>query len=179
MRALLFTVLTILAFGIPREGFAQNSSLRAGAAKVDVTPAESELPRNYEGILDHLYARAIVLDNGSTSSALISVDAGSIPEQIWQNVTRQVETELGIPTKNVLLTATHTHSAPAQQAARYVPKIVESVRLAKQRLAPARVGYGTGVSYININRNIIDPQTKRWWEGPNHDGPSDKTVAVI
>jgi hypothetical protein len=44
---------------------------------------------------------------------------------------------------------------------------------------PARVGFGTGVSYINVNRNIIDPKTKRWWEGPNYDGPSDKTVAVI
>ena len=49
----------------------------------------------------------------------------------------------------------------------------------QQRLAPARIGYGTGVSYINVNRNIIDPKTKRWWEGPNYDGPSDKTVAVI
>ena len=130
-------------------------------------------------MLDHLYSRAIVLDNGTVSAALITVDAGSIPEQIWQNVTRQVEAELGIPAKNVLLTATHTHSAPAQQAAQYVPKIVESVRLAKQGLAPARVGYGTGVSYINVNRNIIDPQTKRWWEGANYDGPSDKTVAVV
>lgn len=168
-----------MILGIPRESLAQNPSLRAGAARVDVTPAASELHKTYEGILDHLYSRAIVLDNGTASAALISVDAGGIPEQIWQNVTRQVESELGIPAKNVLLTATHTHSAPAQQAARYVPKIVESVRLAKQRLAPARVGYGTGVSYINVNRNIIDPQTKRWWEGPNYDGPSDKTVAVI
>src|SRR5437867_2275989 len=36
-------------------GFAQSvpaSTFRAGAAKVDVTPAESELPKNYEGILD-------------------------------------------------------------------------------------------------------------------------------
>ena len=107
------------------------------------------------------------------------MDAGGVPEQIWQNVTQQVERELGIPAKNVLITATHTHSAPGQQAAAYVQKIVESVRLAKQRLAPARIGYGTGVSYINVNRNIIDPQTKRWWEGPNYDGPSDKTVAVI
>ena len=56
---------------------------------------------------------------------------------------------------------------------------VVEVRLAKQRLAPARVGYGTGVSYINVNRNIIDPKTRRWWEGPNYEGPSDKTVAVI
>jgi hypothetical protein len=77
------------------------------------------------------------------------------------------------------MTATHTHSVPGQQAATYIAKIVESVRLAKQRLAPARVGYGTGVSYINVNRNIIDPKTRRWWEGPNYEGPSDKTVAVI
>ena len=57
-------------------------------------------------------------------------------------------------------------------------KIFESARQAKARLA-ARVGYGTGVSYININRNIIDPKTRRWWEGPNYEGPSDKTVAVM
>ena len=102
------------------------------------------------------------------------------PNRIWQNVTKQVESELGIPSKNVLITATHTHSASAPPAVRtYVSKIVESVRLAKQRLAPARVGYGNGVSYINVNRNIIDPKTKRWWEGPNYDGPSDKTVAVV
>jgi hypothetical protein len=179
MKSIFAIALTILVVGTPHEGSAQNLALKAGAAKVDVTPAASELPQNYEGILDHLYSRAIVLDNGTTIAALISLDAGSVPEQIWQNVTRQVESELGIPAKNILITATHTHSVPGQQASRYVPKIVESVRLAKQRLAPARVGYGTGVSYINVNRNIIDPQTKRWWEGPNYDGPSDKTVAVV
>jgi neutral ceramidase len=46
-------------------------------------------------------------------------------------------------------------------------------------MAPARVGYGSGVSYINVNRNIIDPVTRQWWEGPNYEGPSDKTVAVM
>jgi len=25
-------------------------------------------------------------------------------------------------------------------------------------------------SYINVNRNIIDPKTKRWWESPNYPG---------
>src|SRR6185295_14548717 len=59
------------------------------------------------------------------------------------------------------------------------PKIVQSVKQAKQRLVAARIGYGSGVSYINVNRNIIDPQTKRWWEGPNYDGVSDKMVAVV
>jgi hypothetical protein len=41
------------------------------------------------------------------------------------------------------------------------------------------VSFGTGQSYINVNRNLIDPETNRWWEGPNYDGPSDKTVAVM
>jgi hypothetical protein len=150
-----------------------------GAAKVDVTPAPADLPKNYDGILDHIYSRAIVIDNGTASAALISVDAGGVPDPIWQAVSKQLEADLGILAKNVLLSATHSHSVPNQPPGPYIQKIVESVRLAKQRLAPARIGYGTGVSYINVNRNIIDPKTRRWWEGPNYEGPSDKTVAVI
>jgi hypothetical protein len=142
MKPIIVTALVLLTLGISQKSFAQ--AVKAGAAKVDITPGQSELPRNYEGILDHLYARAIVLDNGATSAALISLDAGGVPEQIWQQVTRQVETELGIPTKNILITATHTHSAPNQQAAGLVAKIVESVKLAKQRLAAARVGVWHG-----------------------------------
>lgn len=155
------------------------AALRAGAAKVDVTPEADALPQGFEGILDRIYSRAIVLDDGSALAALISVDVGGIPEPVWQEVAQRLEAELAIPAANVLLTATHTHSAPRQGVGVYTDRIVESVRLAKARLVEARIGYGTGVSFINVNRNIIDPVTRRWWEGPNYDGPSDKTVAVI
>lgn len=182
MRSSFGFVFTILATGMHYGAAAQGSAsslLKAGAGKVDVTPAAGELPKNYGGIFDHLYSRAIVLESGSSSAALITVDAGAIPEPIWESVSQQVEKDLGIPASHVLLTATHTHSAPMQQRPDYAQKIVESVRLAKQKVVPARIGYGTGVSYINVNRNIIDPKTRRWWEGPNYEGPSDKTVAVI
>lgn len=169
MKLALFLCVTLTAFA--------QTPLRVGAAKVDVTP--DSLPQNYLGVLDRIHSRAIVIESGATLAALVTVDAGSMPDNIWQGVTKQVESELKIPTANVILTATHTHSVPGQQAAGYIAKIVESVRLAKQRLAPARVGYGTGLSYINVNRNIIDSKTRRWWEGPNYEGPSDKTVAVI
>jgi len=169
----------VISLGMSVGAYAQNAALRVGAAKVDVTPAPADLPKNYDGILDHIYSRAIVIDNGTASAALISVDAGGVPDPIWQAVSKQLEADLGIPAKNVLLSATHSHSVPNQPPGPYIQKIVESVRLAKQRLAPARIGYGTGVSYINVNRNIIDPKTRRWWEGPNYEGPSDKTVAVI
>jgi hypothetical protein len=155
------------------------SALRVGAAKVDVTPSQGELPKNSQGILDRLHARAIVLESGTSSAALITVDAGGVPDAVWQGVTQQLQKDLGIPAASVLLTATHTHSAGGPRGPDYVTKIVEAVRQARQRLMPARMGYGTGVSYINVNRNIIDPKTNRWWEGPNYDGPSDKTVAVL
>src|SRR3954469_24720478 len=155
------------------------SPLRVGAAKVDVTPSASELPKNGFGVLDHLYARAIVLDNGTAAAALVTVDAIAIPDPLWQTVSQQIATELGIPATHVMLTATHTHSPGGARGPDYAQKIVESVRLAKQRLAPGRVGYGKGESFINVNRQIIDPKTGRWWEGPNREGPSDKTVAVV
>ena len=173
----------IMVLGIPLSAVAQTahvpSPIRVGAAKVDVTPSENERPKNNLGVLDRLYARAIVLDNGVTSAALISVDAGAIPDALWQTVSGQIDKELGIPPARVLLTATHTHSGGGPRGANYSQKIVDAVRLAKQKLTPARIGYGTGVSYINVNRQIVDPKTGRWWEGANYDGPSDKTVAVI
>ena len=176
-------LLTLLMVTVARDASAQAdraaSPLRVGAAKVDVTPTAGELPKNSLGILDRLYARAIVLESGASTAALITVDAGAVPGPLWQSVTGQIEKELGIPTANILLTATHTHSAGGQRGPDYGQKIVDSVRLARQKLTPARVGYGTGESYINVNRQIVDPRTHRWWEGPNREGPSDKTVAVI
>jgi neutral ceramidase len=178
MKVSLVMALVAAVLGTPGWSLAQ-PMLRAGAAKVDVTPAEEALSQNFEGILDRIHARAIVIDDGTSMAALISVDAGAIPDAIWQEVTRKLERELGISSDNVLLTATHTHSVPRPDVGLYTDRIVESVRLAKARMSSARIGYGTGVSYLNVNRNIIDPQTRRWWEGPNYEGPSDKTVAVI
>ena len=183
MRRFRVVVGVIVVLVIPLSAVAQtaqlSSPIRVGAAKVDVTPSENERPKNNLGVLDRLYARAIVVDNGVSSAALISVDAGAIPDVLWQTVSGQIDKELGIPPARVLLTATHTHSAGGPRGANYGQKIVEAVRLAKQKLTRARIGYGTGVSYINVNRQIVDPKTGRWWEGANYDGPSDKTVAVM
>ena len=155
------------------------TALRVGAAKVDATPAQSELPKNMEGIHDKLHSRAIVVDNGTAMAALITLDAGGLSDPLWQAVTQRIQGELGIPVKNVIFTATHTHSAPRMSGPAVEQKIFESVKAAKAKLQPARMAFGTGVSYINVNRNIIDPVTRRWWEGPNYEGPSDKTVAVV
>lgn len=152
---------------------------RVGAAKVDITPTADEMPKAELGVLDQLYARAIVIDNGHTSAALITLDAGVVANQLYDKVSARVEKELGIPAVNVLITATHTHSAPWGTNQRYEDNVFQSVKLAKDKLQPARIRFNTGVSYLNVQRDLIDPKSHRWWEGANYGGLSDKTVAVI
>ncbi len=167
----LAVVIGLLLMGAPARP--ADTMFKVGASKVDITP--TPLPKNYEGILDRIYARAIVIDNGAARAALVSVDVGMISEQLWQTVSQRIEKELAIPARNLILNPTHTHSAMGGSA----EQIFSAVKAAVENLQPARIGYGTGVSYINVNRNIIDRKTNKWWEGPNYEGPSDKTVAVI
>jgi neutral ceramidase len=155
------------------------AELRVGAARIDVTPAEDQLPELYRGINDRVFARAIVLDNDGVRAALVTLDAGGIPTPLWQSVSARLSQELSIAPEHLLLTATHTHSVPRQQAPDYLDKVVASVSMAVENLQPARMAWGTGLSWINVNRNMINPGTGRWGEGPNYAGPSDKTVAVL
>ena len=163
----------------PAAAVPKPATLSVGAAKVDVTPQVSALPPTYEGIHDLIYARAIVVNDGTQSVAIVTVDAGGISDATWAAVGKRMEAELGIPAKNLFITATHSHNAPRMQGDAYDGLIFQAVKDAKAKLQPAKMGYNTGVSYLNVNRNIIDRKTNTWWEGPNYDGPSDKTVAVL
>lgn len=157
---------------------AQGSPLSAGAARVDITPSKSQLPKDFDGVNDPIYVRAAVLEHDGRRAALVSVDIGGMPDEIWAAVTQAAQTQLGIPSANLVLTATHSHSVP-RGIVKLDEKILAALRQAVSKLQPATIAYGQGVSYINVNRNIIDPKTRRWWEGPNYEGPSDKTVAVV
>lgn len=154
--------------------------LTVGAAKVNITPAVSELPKSFLGIYDSLYSRAIVISSNNQTVALVTVDFVGLSQEVAGRIIQKIGKLTNIPAKNIMLTATHTHSVPfGYTSEAFESKIANSVKLAQQKLQPARMGYGTGVSYLNVNRNRIDPQTRRWAEGPNYEGYSDKTVAVL
>jgi hypothetical protein len=171
--------LALLAGAAAQAAQPAQATLRAGAARVDYTPAKDKLPRNYLGVLDPIYVRAIVLDNGGTRAAIITVDAGGVSTDLVKKVSARAQQEFNIPASQLLMSATHTHSVPGQAAADLEAKAIQALREAVSRLQPARAAWGTGVSYINVNRDIVDPATNRWWEGPNYEGTSDKTVAVV
>jgi hypothetical protein len=106
------TAAALIAMLISTSHAAESTAMRAGAARLDITPDEKALPKGYEGINDHIFVRAIVVDDGRTRAGLVTVDAGAVPTQIWSQVTQRAEKELHIPASQLLLTATHTHSVP-------------------------------------------------------------------
>lgn len=155
------------------------STLKAGASRIDYTPQGAQLPANFKGVLDPIFVRTLVFDNGATRAALVSIDAGAIPSELYRKVSQRAAAELKIPASQLLIAASHSHSVPFRLDAGIDELVLRGLREAVARLQPARVAWGSGVSYINVNRDRIDPKTSRWWEGPNYDGPSDKTVAVV
>jgi neutral ceramidase len=165
-------------------------ALRAGAARVDVTPAgDPAHPASGRYAHERLYARAIVLDNGATRAALVGLDLGGIDEAIWEKVSQQVAALLRCPPENVVLTTTHSHSAvpsgppppgyPRPSPEKTIGAALDAVRQAERGLQPALAGFGSGSAYLNVNRDTVSDETHLWTQAANLAGPSDKTVAVV
>jgi hypothetical protein len=93
---------------------AERGRLQAGAARVDITPpVNPAYPPSGKYEHEHLYIRAIVLDNGLTRAALLNADLGNMPEDVWTNASKQIAEELKCPVENIIMSATHTHSGVA------------------------------------------------------------------
>jgi neutral ceramidase len=159
--------------------------LRAGAHKVDFTPSVSELRISTDSIRDHLFARVIVVDDGSTCAVLVGIDLGAASNQVVDDAIARASKSTGCPAQNFIISATHTHSSNPQGLGQGAPAaktvadaIVEAATVAKSRLAPARVGYGTTKVDLNVNRDLFNRKLE-WRQEPNPDGPSDKTLAVV
>lgn len=172
--------------------------LRAGAAKVDITPKDLSgltnlWKRPFEGVHDPIFLRAIVVDNGINTAAIVAADLVEFGDT--SSVRKRIAKEIGIPFDHIILAASHDHNAPragvvtvgatAQMGGPATvayteivyDQIIEVVRQAKAALQAAQVGIGTGTADVNANR---DEYTKEGWKlGVNPEGPSDKTVWVV
>ena len=133
---------------------AAEEPLRAGAAVVDITP--EKLPVIVSGMFlegssaavhSRLYARALVIQSGQTRVALVVVDTLMMPRELLDRAKQLAQQSTGIPVENMMISATHTHSAPSvmgalgsgvqeDYAAALPAKLAEAIRLAAERLVP-------------------------------------------
>ncbi|ETS78551.1 hypothetical protein PFICI_10613 [Pestalotiopsis fici W106-1] len=166
-------------------------ALVAGAGRVDITPAVNRtwLPLNeYEH--EKLWVRAIVFQSQGVTSAIIGSDLSNIEEVIYQDTVARVSTLLNTSVENIILSSTHTHGATPCGSALFSTAenygyyqvsdaAVKAVELALASLEPAWVGYNTGSSNANANRDAISPITGLWTEALNLTAPADREVEVL
>src|SRR5688572_6156226 len=93
------------------------AGLRAGAATSNITPelglkiVGGFAPYPAEHVHDELHARCLVLDDGKTKLALVVCDLLGLHRSLSVEARRLIQEGTGIPPENVMISATHTHSA--------------------------------------------------------------------
>src|SRR4051812_27016109 len=101
---------------------ASAAKLHAGVGRSDVTPPTGFATMGYvrsdavaRGQHTRLFARAIVLREGNRKLALVTTDLGFTPGGLLQEVAKRVAAR-GFSEQNIVVSASHTHSAPAGYA---------------------------------------------------------------
>lgn len=188
----LFRTLLLSLFAICMIEAAYAGELRAGAAKVSITPTPDQFPyqigreKPFVGVHDEVYARALVLDDGTNRVALVVEEVEGIPDP--KGTVAQIASAIGVPETHVIVSATHTHESltvfihgaqltPAQQEEieHCRAGAVAAAKQAAANLQPARIAFGRGESYVNINNGEQSGSTA--WYDPK--GPADKTLDLI
>lgn len=185
--------------------------LRVGTAAVNINPpvgiplAGYYSPRGSEGILEDLYAKVAVLDDGQTQAALVVCDLITVPRHTVVEARKLIEQQAKIPASHVMISATHTHTGPVldrksarddldgindlvkKYTAELPAKIAQGVAEACQRLVPVRASYARGQEdrLAFTRRFWMKDGTVGWNPGKNNPniirpvGPIDPEVSVV
>ncbi len=164
---MLRTLLVAIAFLVPLLSAPLRAQppkpFRAGAATSNITPPLGSpivggfVPFPATHVHDELHARCLVLDDGSTKLVFVVCDLLGIDRLVSAEARAILQQDLGIPKENVLISATHTHSAASaigkspfvindsmDDYQRFVARrIVDGVKRAHNLLRPAQIGFGS------------------------------------
>lgn len=156
--------MAFVACGLGMTGVARAAApvLKAGAFAADITPEAFPIDVNgnmttmvAKTAADPLHARCLVLDDGSTSVAIVIVDSCAIYRETIDEARELASKSTGIPAAHMLISATHSHSCPAVVTAFQtdpVPtyqkflsrRIAEGIEQAWKQRVPAQLGFGAG-----------------------------------
>jgi len=195
MRAATFLLTLLLSAA------ASAAELKAGIARVEITPSTFMPMYGYanrkcgpaNGTHDPLFAKVLVLEVGDSRMALVTTDLGSL---VSDNLRRDVASKLKIPV--LLLSASHTHSAPAflpfgsapasddvsrAYLAELERKIFGAIEAASRAMFPARLGVGKGSLQLGYNRLLLREDGRARAVFDNLDrvpyGPVDPEVLLL
>ena len=151
-----------------------------------------------ESVRDDLEANALFLRSDDATVLLISCDLAGIVPEVTADVREAASRATGIPARNIIVAATHTHSGPSVISTNYTkPVDVEYLtRLpawltdlateAVEGASPCRVAWGVGAARIGYNRRCCwaDGSHTMHGDSSRHDfvgleGPDDPQHAAL
>ena len=154
---------------------AEPAGLKAGAFAQDVTPPKLPISvngghadRTIKDVDDRLHARCLVLDDGTAVLAFAVVDSCALPRELVEDAKGRAAKATGIPKSHMLISATHTHSAPTATAvfqsdpdpdyvAFLAEKIAAGVAKAYEARQPARIGWAVAAN----DKEVFNRRWKR------------------
>ena len=185
--------------------------LRVGAAATVINPPPGTPLAGYygmrasAGVLDDIFAKALVFEQDGAKAAVVVCDLISLPRHIVVDARALIAKQTGIA--DVLLAATHTHTAPVltressmdelvggttelsrSYTAQLPALIAQAVADANARLTPARAFAAKGrVENLAFNRRFwMDDGTVSWNPGKQSTsrilapaGPHDPEIGVL
>ena len=103
------------------------TGLRCGFGAADITPKKRcelagygpDLRRIWDGILDPLFVRVLVLERGGAGLIVAGFDVLGLTPAWARRLKALAAKVTGVPASRILLAAVHTHSAPAAQPLRH------------------------------------------------------------
>lgn len=170
--------------------------LMCGAGKADITPPIGTILYGYapgrpaESVGDNLEAVAIKLVSGENSALLITCTICSMNPELGARLRASAGSAAGVPSENVTVTCTHTHSGPNTSIKSgwgdvdndYIENIlipgVTAAAAAAAEVRPAWMGVAETESDIGINRRALTEDGKITL-GQNPWGPRDKRMTVV
>jgi len=180
------------------------SNLKAGFSRVNINPPMGIdimgyfIPRHADGILDDLEIVVLALECGDVKSLLISIDHCGIEQVLNAELRKGASEATGIPMEHIMISATHTHTAPRLEKnsedalVREYTSFVESrvkdaAQFAVDDLKNAKMGYGKGVApnVAFIRRYVMKDGSVKTNPGVNNPdivrpiGKTDDSVNVI
>jgi hypothetical protein len=146
--------------------------LRAGTAKVDITPTAPVTMAGYEsrkdvsqGVHDPLFLRVLAFEEGGRRLVLVSMDVLGFYNRTADALREQVRRDCQLEPSELMLAAIHTHSAPtlifdperghSNNVAYFRElqgKLSSAVRAALQDLRPVEISFATGACPVGANR---------------------------
>ena len=168
--------------------FSVKSNLRAGVAKVDITPSDLAgitvigHRREVLGVRESLRAGVLILDDGETKAAMVTMDTIFAWDNMVKRARAGIEKETGVPAANIMVSASHNHSAPGyaeneRWATELIQKLTAAAKSAAGNMRTVSIGYGEDHIGFGINRRkTIDGRSI---VRLNADGPNDQRVKVL